>query len=130
MNCTQLIGRLTKNPEIRYTQSNTAVASFTIAVNRRYSKQGEERQSDFINIVAWNKTAEFIQKYFSKGMQIAIVGRIQTRNYEDDKGVKHYITEVVAEEVEFAEKKKEEIEERDTIQNEDNYNIDNSSLPF
>ena len=82
------------------------VASFSLAVNRRFAKEGEERQADFINVVAWSKTAEFVSKYFRKGQQVGVVGRLQTRNYEDDKGVKHYITEVVAEEVYFADSKK------------------------
>ena len=108
MNKVILLGRLTKDVEVRYTQnSNTLVSSFTLAVNRRFIKQGEERQADFINIVAWSKLGEFISKYFKKGQQVAIVGRIQTRNYEDDNGQKHYITEVIAEEAYFAESKKE-----------------------
>ena len=77
-----------------------------MAVNRRFSKEGEQ-QADFINIVAWNKTAEFVSKYFRKGQQVAVVGRIQTRNYDDNNGVKHYVTEVIAEEVYFADSKKE-----------------------
>ena len=105
MNKVELLGRLTKDPEIRYTQSNIPVASFTLAVNRRFAKEGEQ-QADFINIVAWNKTAEFCGKYFKKGSQIALVGRIQTRTYEDN-GTKKYITEVVAEEVYFADSKKD-----------------------
>lgn len=112
MNKVILMGRLTKEPEIRYTQTNnTMVASFSLAVNRRIANKEGERQADFINIVAWNKTAEFVNKYFNKGQQVAVVGRIQTRNYEDDKGQKHYITEVVAEEVHFADSKKEEKQE-------------------
>ena len=109
MNKVELLGRLTKDPEIRYTQSNIPVASFTLAVNRRFAKEGEQ-QADFINIVAWNKTAEFCGKYFKKGSQIALVGRIQTRTYEDN-GTKKYITEVVAEEVYFADSKKDIIED-------------------
>ena len=105
MNKVELLGRLTKDPEIRYTQSNIPVASFSLAVNRRFAKEGEQ-QTDFINIVAWNKTAEFCGKYFKKGSQIALVGRIQTRTYEDN-GTKKYITEVVAEEVYFADSKKD-----------------------
>ena len=109
MNKAILMGRLTKEPETRYTQStNKQVTSFTLAVNRRFAKEGEERQADFINIVAWGKTAEFCSKYFKKGRQVGVIGRIQTRNYEDDKGVKHYITEVIAEEVYFADSKKED----------------------
>lgn len=107
MNKTILLGRLTKDPEVRYTQTNnTMVVNFTLAVNRRFAKEGETT-ADFINIIAWNKTAEFVSKYFKKGQQVAIVGRLQTRTYEDDKG-KHFITEVVAEEVYFADSKKEE----------------------
>ena len=92
---------------MRYTQtSNTLVASFTLAVNRRFVKQGEERQADFINIIAWSKIGEFCSKYFSKGQQVGIIGRLQTRNWEDDQGQKHYITEVIAEEAYFAEGKR------------------------
>ena len=117
MNKVELIGRLTRDPEVRYTQTNnTAVASFSLAVNRRFVKEGEERQADFINIVVWGKTAEFCSKYFKKGMQIALVGRIQTRNWEDDQGQKHYVTEVVAEEVYFADSKKEQQEPQSDMQ--------------
>ena len=109
MNKIILLGRLTKDVDVRYTQAtNIMVASFSLAVNRRFTKEGEERQADFINIVAWNKTAEFCSKYFKKGQQVGIIGRIQTRNWEDENKVKHYITEVVAEEVYFADSKKED----------------------
>lgn len=108
MNKVILLGRLTKDVEVRYTQnSNTLVSSFTLAVNRRFVKQGEERQADFINIVAWSKLGEFISKYFKKGQQVVIVGSIQTRNYEDDNGQKHYITEIIAEEAYFADSKRD-----------------------
>ncbi|MCL2341763.1 MAG: single-stranded DNA-binding protein [Firmicutes bacterium] len=108
MNKVILMGRLTRDPEVRYTQtSNTLVASFTLAINRRFVRQGEERQADFINIVAWSKTGEFCSKYFKKGQQVAVIGRIQTRNWEDDNKVKHYVTEVVAEEAYFADSKKD-----------------------
>jgi single-strand DNA-binding protein len=128
MNKVILLGRLTKDPETRYTQStNTQVTSFTLAVNRRFVKQGEERQADFINIVSWNKTAEFVSKYFSKGQQVGVIGRIQTRNYDDEQGVKHYITEVIAEEVYFAGEKKEKAQNDPT----DDFEITNSDdLPF
>lgn len=109
MNKIELLGRLTKDPEIRYTQNNTPVASFSLAVNRRFAKEGEQ-QADFINIVAWNKTAEFCGKYFKKGSQIALVGRLQTRSYEDN-GTKKYVTEVIAEELYFADTKKDIIED-------------------
>ena len=108
MNKVILMGRLTRDPEVRYTQtSNTLVASFSLAVNRRFVRQGEERQADFINCVAWNKTGEFVSKYFKKGQQVAVVGRLQTRTWDDDKGQKHYITEVVVEETYFADSKRD-----------------------
>ena len=98
MNKVILMGRLTRDPEVRYTQTNnTVVASFSLAVNRRFVRQGEERQADFINIVAWSKLGEFCSKYFKKGQQVGVIGRLQTRTWDDDKG-RHYITEVVAEE--------------------------------
>ena len=108
MNKVILLGRLTEDPEVRYTQTNNIiVASFSLAVNRRFVKEGEERQADFINIVAWNKTGEFCSKYFKKGQQVAIIGRIQTRTWDDENGQKHYVTEVVAEEAYFADSKRE-----------------------
>ena len=104
-----LMGRLTRDPDVRYTTTNnTMVVQFALAVNRRFARQGEERQTDFINIVAWDKTAEFCGKYFRKGQQVGIIGRIQTRNYDDKDGKKVYVTEVVAEEVYFADTKKED----------------------
>ena len=108
MNKVILMGRLTRDPEVRYTQtSNTLVASFSLAVNRRFTRPGEERQADFINCVAWNKTGEFVSKYFKKGQQVGVVGRLQTRTWDDDKGQKHYITEVVVEETYFADSKRD-----------------------
>lgn len=109
MNKVILMGRLVRDPEIRYTtNNNTLVATFALAVNRRFVKQGEERQSDFINIVAWDKTGEFVSKYFKKGQQVGVVGRLQTRQYDDKDGKRVYVTEVVAEEVYFVGDKKEE----------------------
>ena len=108
MNKIVLMGRLTKNPEIRHTQNNTMVTNFTLAVNRRFAKEGEQ-QADFINTIAWSSTAEFVSKYFKKGQQVGVIGRIQTRNYEDGNGKKVYVTEVVAEEVYFADSKKEDV---------------------
>ena len=108
MNKVILMGRLTKDPEVRYTQtSNTLVATFSLAVNRRFVKQGEERQADFVNIVAWNKQGEFCSKYFKKGQQVGVIGRLQTRTWDDQNGTKHYVTEVVAEEAYFADSKRE-----------------------
>lgn len=108
MNKVVLMGRLTRDPEVRYTQNtNTLVASFSLAVNRRFAKAGEERQADFINVVAWSKTGEFCSKYFKKGQQVGVIGRIQTRNWEDENKQKHYVTEVVAEEAYFADSKRD-----------------------
>lgn len=108
MNKVILMGRLTRDPEVRYTQTNnTLVASFSLAVNRRFVRQGEKRQADFINIVAWSKLGEFCSKYFKKGQQVAVTGRLQTRTWDDDQGQKHYITEVVAEEAYFADSKRD-----------------------
>lgn len=102
MNKVILIGRLTKDVELRYTQTNnTAVASFSLAVNRKFVKTGEERQADFFNIIAWNKLAENISKYLFKGNQVAISGRLETRSWDDQNGQKHYVTEVIAEEIDF-----------------------------
>lgn len=108
MNKVVLMGRLTRDPEMRFTQgNNTAVCSFSLAVNRRFKQEGQP-DADFINIVAWAKTAEFVGKYFAKGQQVAVIGRIQTRNYDDKEGKKIFVTEVVAEEVYFADSKKEQ----------------------
>ena len=108
MNKVILMGRLTRDPEVRYTQTNnTLVASFSLAVNRRFVRQGEERQADFINSVAWSKLGELCSKDYKKGQQVAIIGRIQTRTWDDDNGVKHYVTEVVAEEAYFADSKRD-----------------------
>ena len=98
-----LMGRLTKDPELRYTNNKTPVCSFTIAVNNGY---GEKQQTDFINCVAWNKTAEFVTKYFIKGRMIIIAdGRISTRIWETQDGKRAYATEVIANEVNFGESK-------------------------
>jgi len=106
MNKFQFMGRLTRDPEVRYTQTNnTLVATFSLAVNRRFVRQGEERQADFINIVAWGKQGEFCSKYFKKGQQVGIIGRIQTRTWDDEQGQKHYVTEVIGEEIEFVDSK-------------------------
>ena len=103
MNKSILLGRLTKAPEIRFSQANNMkVATFTLAVNRKYVKPGEERQADFINIVSYSKLADFVEKYLGQGIQICVSGRIQTRNWEDNNGIKRYATEIIAEEIDFA----------------------------
>lgn len=98
-----LMGRLTRDPEIRHTNSGTPVCSFSIAINNGY---GENQTTDFINCVAWNKQAEFIERNFSKGKMIIVVGRIQTRTWEGTDGKKNYVTEVVANEVSFGESRR------------------------
>lgn len=103
MNNASLLGRLTAVPELKYTQSNTAYTRFSIAVDRPM-KQGEEKQADFINIVAWNKTAEFICKYFRKGQRIALTGSIRTGSYTDSSGNKRNTFEVWANNVYFCDK--------------------------
>lgn len=101
MNKVMLIGRLTKDPDLRYTQSGTAVASFTLAVDRRFPNQNGEREADFVNCVAWNKSAEFVANYFHKGKQVALEGRLQVRSYDGDDGKRRWVTEVVVEQMEF-----------------------------
>ena len=106
MNKTVLMGRLTADPQVRYSQGDnaTAVARYTLAVNRKFKKDGEPT-ADFIPCVVFGKSAEFTEKYFRKGMQVAISGRIQTGSYTNKDGVKVYTTEVIVEEQEFAESK-------------------------
>lgn len=101
-----MMGRLTKDPELRYTSNDKAVCNFTIAVKRKFAKEGEQ-QVDFVPVVAWNKLGEFCGKYFQKGRQVAVTGRLQTRNWDDNEGKKHYVTEIVAEEAFFADSKME-----------------------
>ena len=104
MNKVELVGRLTKDPEVKVTSNQTQFCNFTIAVDRRFKAQNGQRQADFINCVAWRQTAVFIQKYFRKGSRIGLVGSIQTRTYDDQQsGQKRYITEVVIDEAEFVE---------------------------
>ena len=102
-----LMGNLVEDPELRYTQSNVPVASFRIAVSRRFSKEGQP-DADFITIVAWRGTAEFVTKYFSKGKGILVCGQAQSRNWQDKDGNKRYTVEVVAEEVSFVGKRTQE----------------------
>ena len=103
MNKVELVGRLTKDPEVKLTSNQTQFCNFTIAVDRRFKDANGQRQADFINCVAWRQTAVFIQKYFRKGNRIGLVGSIQTRSYDDQNGQKKFITEVVIDEAEFVE---------------------------
>lgn len=101
MNKVILIGRLTRDPELRYTGSNTPVTTFSLAVNRPFTNQSGEREADFINCVVWRKLAETVKNYLSQGSQVAVEGRIQTRNYDDQNGQKRYVTEVIVENIDF-----------------------------
>lgn len=101
-----LMGRLCADPELRYTQNNTPVANFRLAVDQYCKDASGNKQTDFINCVAWNKSAEFVSRYFSKGMMAIVCGRIQTRTYKDKNGNNRYVTEVIAGEINFGETKK------------------------
>ena len=101
MNKIILIGNLTRDPELRQTTNGTPVCSFTLAVNRRMANAQGIREADFINCVAWSKEGEFVQKYFTKGMKMALEGRLQIRSYDAQDGTKRTVAEVVAENVEF-----------------------------
>lgn len=139
LNKSIIIGRLTKDVEIRTTQSDKSVASFTLASNRNYTN-GDHPEADFIDCVAWEQKAEFIQKYFSKGSEMCVVGRLQTRNYENSDGVKRKITEIIVEEVNFVGKKSDNPSNSETStrsntkqQNQTegfNDTLDDDELPF
>ena len=107
MNKVELVGRLTRDPEVRYTQgeNSSVIARFSVAVNRRFKNAEGNYDADFINCVAFGKSAEFIEKYFKKGMAIGLIGRLQTGSYTNKEGVKVYTTDVVVEEAEFVESK-------------------------
>ncbi len=107
LNCAVIMGRLTADPELRTTPNGVSVTSFSVAVDRSYQKAGEERQTDFINVVAWRQTAEFVSRYFHKGSMIAVQGSIQTRNYEDKTGARRTAVEIVADNVSFCGSKAE-----------------------
>jgi len=108
MNKFQFMGRLTRDPEVRYTSgNNTQVTTFSVAVNRRFVAQGGERQSDFFNLTAFGKTAEFCSKYFKKGQQVLVEGRIQNRTWEDQNGQKRYTTDFIVEDTYFADSKRD-----------------------
>lgn len=103
-----LMGRITQDLELKTTASGISVTSFSIAVDRNYVKQGEERQTDFINVVCWRKQAEFVCRYFEKGSMIAVEGQLQTRTYQAKDGSNRYVTEVVADSVSFTGEKREQ----------------------
>ena len=133
MNKVVLVGRLTKDMELKYTQKGTAVASFTLAIDRRFKSQTGEKETDFINCVVWDKVAETAFKYVGKGSQIGVAGRIQVRSYETKDGGKRYVTEVVAEEIEFmgSAGQKEVVKPGKVDMNDwEPMDMDSDSLPF
>lgn len=139
LNNLTLVGRMTKDAEVKQTSSGQLVASFTLAVNRNFKNQNGEREADFINCVAWRKTAEIIGDYTSKGSLIGVTGRIQTRNYENQQGHRVYVTEVIAEQVALLESKNSQQNQSaqpDFGRNESPFekpmsmDIDDSDLPF
>lgn len=129
MNKVILIGRLTRDPELRYTSSNIPVATFSLAVDRTFSNQNGERETDFINIVVWRKQAENCKNYINQGSQVAVEGRIQTRNYEDQNGQKRYVTEVVADNVQFLDTKAAREQRANNSNNVNPYNLSESEAP-
>lgn len=100
-------GRLTADPELKQTQNGIAVVSFSIAVNRRYSKDAQQNETDFFNVTAWRQTAEFVSRYFKKGSSICIVGTLQNRSWVDQQNTKHYRTDIIADEVMFVDSRSE-----------------------
>jgi single-strand DNA-binding protein len=136
MNKVILVGNLTKTPELKQTQNGILFSNFTVAVSRRFSKDGQQ-QTDFINCVAWRQQAEFLCKYFQKGSSIQLCGNIQTRSWENSQGQIQYITEVVVEELAFNGKKSDNNESRYNPEQEEElpenefFDIDNEGdLPF
>ena len=131
MNNVSLVGRLTKDVDLRYTSKNSkAVASFVLAVDREIKKMSENKRTDFIPIVTWGKTAEFSSKYFAKGHRIALQGCIHTRMWEDDQKNKHYVTEVVADRVFFADSKYKGMDANDLhdVSNEEAMEVSSENL--
>ena len=127
-----LLGRLTADPELKQTPKGTSVLSFTVALDRNYVKQGEERQADFISCVAWDKTAEFVAKFFGKGKTIAIEGNLRTRSYEDKNKSKHNVTEVFVDTVSFAGDAKRQEKPQDEVPAPADYGqqLMDSGVPF
>lgn len=135
LNVVAITGRLTADPELKKTNTGTSVCSFTVAVDRNFVKQGEERQADFLEVVAWKNAAEFVSKYFQKGSMIAVQGTIQTRNWEDKNGNKRKSTEIIADQISFCGGKAEEKPAKPNIEYEvppEMYEVpdDDETLPF
>lgn len=140
LNSIIIMGRLTADPELRTTSSGLSVSSFTVAVDRGYVKPGEDKKTDFIPVVAWRSTAEFVSKYFRKGSMIAVQGSLQTRNYEDKNGNKRVAFEIIADQISFCGSKAESGSYNNDNSNTSSYNnstvddfstvVDDDDLPF
>ncbi|MFT9052069.1 single-stranded DNA-binding protein [Liquorilactobacillus nagelii] len=135
MNRTVLVGRLTKDPDLRYTSSGTAVASFLLAVNRSFKNQSGEREADFINCIIWRKAAENFANFTHKGSLVGVDGRIQTRNYENKEGNRVYVTEIIVENFDLLESKSSNQNSQPGQQNNQHSNndpidIQDDDLPF
>ena len=133
MNKIVLIGRICKDLEVKTTQSQVAVCSFTVAVDRKFKNANGEREADFLNCVAWRQQAEFLGKYFHKGSKVALTGSLQARSYDGSDGKKIYVTEIIVDEAEFVDSKQtgtaepNHTEAKQPVWNDD---TDNTSLPF
>ncbi len=125
INNTVLVGRMTKDPELRRTGSGKAVTSFTLAVNRAFKQDGQP-DADFIQCVTWNKQAENVERYCSKGSQVAVIGSIQTRSYDNNQGQKVYVTEIICSQVQFLDSKRENSNQDNQYQN----NANNAHTPY
>lgn len=133
-----LIGRLTRDPEVKYLQQGVAVASFTLAVDRTFKNKDGEKEADFIPVVVWRKTAELCEKYLFKGSLTAVVGRLQTRTYDAADGTKRYVTEVIADEVQFLQPKSDSIRPAGNVSANESFGvpmdgfeeINDDSVPF
>ena len=129
-----LVGRITKDPELRTTQSDLPVCSFTIAVNRQFKSKDGENEADFIQCVVWRKQAENLVKYIKKGNMIGVDGRVQTRTYDNSEGARQYVTEIVCDSIQFLETNKQDSQPsnntQDTMPKVKNIDIDSDDLPF
>lgn len=125
-----LIGRLTRDPELRRTPQGDAVTSFTLAVNRNYTDKDGQQQADFINCIVWRKLAENVERYCSKGSLVGVEGRIQTRSYENNQGQRIYVTEIVCDSVQFLETKKAENNNQNYDNVQHSFDIQDDDIAF
>ena len=121
------MGRLTRDPEVRYSQNGSAVANFSVAIDRRYKRDGETT-ADFFNCTAFGKTGEFVEKYLRKGVKVVIEGELQNNNYEDKNGTKHYSVQIIVNQIEFAESKGSQTNSNDTAEPEANAPADDGFM--